>query len=237
VDVPIKVLIVDDDQICREILRDTLATHEVETAVAGDGVEGLERLAAEPFDILITDLNMPRMDGLTLLQEAREHYPHILTIIITGYGSLESAIEAIRKGTYDYIQKPFKIEEILTVTRNAIEKIRMLREKNQILEELGSAYKKIHQFEAERESRTEPYANNLTEESPGPLNLNTVCLFPRHTLPLALFEGSSNEPARVLAVLERLKDLRLQGIIDDNELDRLKRRVLARMDSLRAGAL
>jgi CheY-like chemotaxis protein len=237
VDVPIKVLIVDDDQICREILRDTLGTHEVETAVASDGVEGLERLAAEPFDILITDLNMPRMDGLTLLQEAREHYPHILTIIITGYGSLESAIEAIRKGTYDYIQKPFKIEEILIVTRNAIEKIRMLRERNQILEELGSAYRKIHQFESERESKTKPYPKNLTEESPGPSNLNTICLFPRHTLPLALFEGSSNEPARVLTVLERLKYLRLQGIIDDNELDRLKRRVLARMDSLKAGAL
>jgi DNA-binding response OmpR family regulator len=235
VDLPIRVLIVDDDQICREILRETLATHEVEVTLAGDGIEGLEKLSAGPFDILITDLNMPRMDGLTLLQEARKHYPHILTIIITGYGSLESAIEAIRKGTYDYIQKPFKIEEILIVTRNAIEKIKMLREKHRILEELGLAYRKLHQFEAERASREDPAAREAEDGSSE--ILNTVCLFPRHTLPLSLFERSPEEPGDILTVLERLKDLRQQGIISDDELDRLKKRVLDKMDRPKVGAL
>lgn len=234
-DVPIKVLIVDDDQICREILRDALATEEVEVSLAGDGIEGLERLAAEPSDILITDLNMPRMDGLTLLQEAREHYPHILTIVITGYGSLESATEAIRKGTYGYIQKPFKIEEMLIVTRNAVQKIKMLREKSRILEELALAYRKLQQLEVVGETRQEPDEKDSDEGSP--VGLNTLCLFPRHTLPLPLFERSSDEPVRVLAVLERLKDLRQQGIINDDELKSLKRRVLDRMDNVRAGAI
>lgn len=234
-DLPVKVLIVDDDQICREILRETLASHEVEVALAGDGIEGLEKLSAEPFDILITDLNMPRMDGLTLLKEARDHYPQILTIIITGYGSLESAIEAIRKGTYDYIQKPFKIEEILIVTRNAIEKIRMLREKHRMLEELAAAYRKLQQLEAERASSQKPAAADADGGSSE--FLNTVCLFPRHTLPLSLFERLPEEPGQVLTVLERLKDLRQQGIISDDELDRLKRRVLNRIDRPRAGAL
>jgi CheY-like chemotaxis protein len=235
VDGPIKVLIVDDDQICREILRDALTTHEVEVTLASDGIEGLEKLAAEPSDILITDLNMPRMDGLTLLQEAREHYPHILTIVITGYGSLESATEAIRKGTYDYIQKPFKIEEILIVTRNAIEKIKMLREKNHILQELALAYRKLQQLEGDQENGQERPKKDSSEGPPGALN--TLCLFPRHTMPLSFFERSSDEPARVLAVLERLKDLRQQGIINDDELKRLKRRVLDRMDNLKTGAL
>ena len=234
-DLPIKVLIVDDDQICREILRETLASHEVEVSLACDGLEGLDKLSAEPFDILITDLNMPRMDGLSLLQEAREHYPHILTIIITGYGSLESAIEAIRKGTYDYIQKPFKIEEIQIVTRNAIEKIKMLREKQRILEELGLAYRKINQFEGQQGAAEEALLKDAGDRF-GEI-LNTICLFPRHTLPLSLFERLPEEPNRILTVLERLKDLRQQGIINDEELERLKRRVIDRMDQPRTGAL
>lgn len=234
-DPPIRVLIVDDDQICREILRETLATHEVEVTLAGDGIEGLEKLSTDHFDILITDLNMPRMDGLTLLQEARERYPDILTIIITGYGSLESAIEAIRKGTYDYIQKPFKIEEILIVTRNAIEKIKMLREKHRIVEELALAYRKLQQFEAERASREAQAARDTNDESSD--ILNTVNLFPRHTLPLSLFERLPEEPGHILAVLERLKDLRQQGIISDDELDRLKKRILDRIDRPKVGAL
>jgi DNA-binding NtrC family response regulator len=228
-DIPIKLLIVDDDQICREILRDALATLEIEVVLAGDGIEGLEKLAAEPFDILITDLNMPRMDGMTLLQEARERYPHILTIIITGYGSLGSATDAIRKGAYDYIQKPFKIEEILIVTRNAVEKIKMLWEKNLILEELASAYRKVHELETQRESGAKPYAKDLSKEFSA--DLNSLLLFPRHTMPLSLFERSPDEPDRVLAVLERLKALRQQGIINDDELKRLKKRVLQRIDN------
>ncbi len=234
-DLSIKVLIVDDDQICREILRETLESQEITVALAGDGLEGLDKLSTEPFDILITDLNMPRMDGLTLLQEAREHYPHILTIIITGYGSLESAIEAIRKGTYDYIQKPFKIEEIQIVTRNAIEKIKLVREKQRILEELRSAYHKLNQIEAEQGSRE----SSPARESDDGLGhtLNTISLFPRHTLPLALFEKLPEESGGVLAVLERLKDLRQQGIINDGELDLLKKRVLDRLDRPRSGAL
>lgn len=234
-DLPIKVLIVDDDQICREILRETLESQEIEVTLACDGLEGLGKLSSDPFDILITDLNMPRMDGLTLLQEAREHYPNILTIIITGYGSLESAIEAIRKGTYDYIQKPFKIEEIQIVTRNAIEKIKMLREKQRMLEELGLAYRKLSQIEAQQESRetTPPSdAGDIIGQT-----LNTIRLFPRHTLPLSLFEKLPEEPGSVLAVLERLKDLRQQGIINDEELERLKKRVLDRLDRPRTGAL
>jgi YesN/AraC family two-component response regulator len=233
VDAPIKILIVDDDQICREILADALGTLGVQVGLAGDGVEGLEKLAGEPFDILITDLNMPRMDGLTLLQEARGHYPHILTIIITGYGSLESAIEAIRSGTYDYIQKPFKIEEIQIVTRNAIEKIEMLREKNRMLEELRSAYHKLDQCEAERESRPVGQLEDFDEEGSSGAG-RTLHLFPGHTLPLSLLERSSDEPNRVLTVLERLKDLRRQMVINDDELERLKKSVLDRMNNLSA---
>ncbi|NLJ27072.1 MAG: response regulator [Deltaproteobacteria bacterium] len=123
---PIRILIADDDDLCREILRDAIQGEDVFVKIAADGVDALEMLGSSPFDILITDLNMPRMDGLTLLGHARELHPHILSIIITGFGSLESAIEAIRRGAYDYVQKPFKLEEISVAIRNAKEKITIL---------------------------------------------------------------------------------------------------------------
>jgi DNA-binding NtrC family response regulator len=227
-DIRINLLIVDDDQVCREILRDALASLKIDVVLAGDGIEGLEKLAAEPFDILITDLNMPRMDGMTLLREARERYPHILTIIVTGFGSLGSATEAIRSGAYDYIQKPFKIEEILIVTRNAIEKIKILREKNLILEELASAYRKLHALETQRKEGANHSGKDLSKAHSA--DANALLLFPRHTLPLSFFERPPDEPDRVLGVLERLKILRQQGIINDDELRRLKKGVLERMD-------
>lgn len=225
----VKILIVDDDEISREILQDAIEQPGVEIGLASDGVEGLEKLATQPFDILITDLNMPRMDGLTLLREARQRYPHILTIIITGYGSLESAIEAIRQGTYDYIQKPFKIEEMTVTTRNAIEKIRILREKNRIFEELELAYRKLHKLEAESSSKQAIKTPESSEERLA--SFDSLYLFPRHTLPLSLFEKPAEGTARVLTELERLNDLRQKGLINTKEFESLKRIILDKMDN------
>jgi DNA-binding response OmpR family regulator len=234
VESPVRILIVDDDEICREILRDSIEQSDVEVALSSDGIEGLERLAVEPFDILITDINMPRMDGLTLLREAKQRYPHILTIIITGYGSLESAIEAIRQGTYDYMQKPFKIEELAVTTRNAIEKVKMLKDKQRMLEELEFAYSRLHQLEEER--RLMRAANNPETAENAVAAVNAYGIFARRSLPLSAFERSSEEPNHVLGELERLKDLRHKGIINDKEFESLKRSILDRLGTTKLGA-
>jgi len=234
VESPVKILIVDDDEICREILRDSIEQPGVEVTLAGDGMEGLEKLAAGPLDILITDINMPRMDGLTLLREAKQRYPHILTIIITGYGSLESAIEAIRQGTYDYMQKPFKIEELAVTTRNAVEKVKMLKDKQQILEELEAAHRRLREMEEEQRLLRE--ANNAeTAERPA-MVLNPYGMLSRRSVPLSAFERSPEEPAHVLNELERLKDLRLKGIINDKEFENLKKVILDRLATTKLGA-
>jgi DNA-binding response OmpR family regulator len=234
VESPVRILIVDDDQICREILRDTIEQQGVDIALCSDGLEGLERLAAEPFDILITDINMPRMDGLALLREAKQRYPHILTIIITGFGSLESAIEAIRQGTYDYMQKPFKIEELAVTTRNAIEKVKMLKDKQRILEELEQAHRRLHQLEEQQRLMQEADALDLKDKYFG--GVNPYGLFPRHTLPLSVFERSSDEPSYVVTELERLRDLKQKGIINDREFDRLKKSILDKLANAKLGA-
>jgi uncharacterized protein HemY len=111
----------------------------------------------------------------------------------------------------------------------------MLREKHRIVEELALAYRKLQQLEAERASKEERAVKDANDQSSD--ILNTVNLFPRHTLPLSLFERLPEEPGHILAVLERLKDLKQQGIISDDELNRLKKRVLDRIDRPKVGAL
>lgn len=225
--VPVRILIVDDDPICRELLRDAISQEGVSISLAGDGIEGLQKLAEEQVDILITDLNMPRMDGLSLFKEAKYQYPQIVTIIITGYGNLESAIEAIRQGTYDFIQKPFKIEEILVPVRNAVEKVRMMKELNRVIEELKAAYEKLQQMEREKEQNT---AGNAANTSGLPhIKGKDYLVFSLHNLlPLRFLENNPEQPVQTLRILERLRDLRKQGIIDDEELMSLKRKILAK---------
>lgn len=224
---PVTLLIVDDDEVCREILQDAIHKEEVKVVVASDGIEAMEKLGAEPIDILISDLNMPRMDGLTLLKLARQQYPHILSIIITGYGSLQSAIEAIRLGAYDYVQKPFKIEEIMVAARNAIEKVRILREKTLLLRELEVLHQKLRYFETANGNQEDWDTTNSLEG----VSENHHHLFSRFNLPLHFFELPSESPSRVLASLENLKELKRDGTINETEFQRLKRIIIERIES------
>ncbi|WP_170920311.1 response regulator [Desulfacinum hydrothermale] len=222
---PVKILIVDDDDVYRDILKDAITAEGTELKLASSGEEALELIDSEPFDILITDLNMPAMDGLTLLKQARQHLPHLLTIIITGYGSLESAVEAIRQGAYDYIQKPFRIDEVAVATRNAIDKVRILRERAALLAELEEAYHKLRELEAgRRDGKADAEAKGTgAGESTG---YDPLLLMSRYFMPVELLEGSMSKMGHVLSELERLKDLRREKVIDDAEFERLKKLVL-----------
>jgi len=219
----IAILIVDDDEIYRELLVESIDEPGVGTEVAESGEEALSKLNATSYDILITDLNMPGMDGLSLLGRAREKYPYILTIIITGYGTLESATKAIRQGAYDYIQKPFKGEEIQVVIRNAAEKIRILRERTRLLEKLEEAHGRLKTLEARCKHTGE---NSVSPASRPAEDFNAYALFPRHTAPFSLFDAPRQDPRDALRELERLKDLKKEGVIGPLEFERLKRLIL-----------
>ena len=135
-----RALVADDDEIFQEILAETVEETGAEVALAPDGLAALEQLSAGDFDILITDLNMPRMDGLTLLKQVRILYPHILCILITGFGSLESAIQALRLGAYDYIQKPFMVEQVAVTIRNAVDRVKTYKERAALLMEIDNLH-------------------------------------------------------------------------------------------------
>jgi excisionase family DNA binding protein len=117
---PARVLVADDEESIREMLSKTLALAEYEVETVPDGRAALERLRLETFDLLITDLRMPGMDGLSMIREARRLQPHLPVVIITGYSTEASAIEAINLGVSGYLTKPFRVPKVLTVAARAL---------------------------------------------------------------------------------------------------------------------
>jgi excisionase family DNA binding protein len=115
-----RVLVVDDEASIRELLAKTLAIAEYDVDTAGDPSTALERLRANAYDLLIADLKMPGMDGLTLIRQARQIQSHLPVIIITGFSSESSAIEAVNLGVDGYLTKPFRVPQVLAAAAKAM---------------------------------------------------------------------------------------------------------------------
>ncbi|THB73872.1 MAG: sigma-54-dependent Fis family transcriptional regulator, partial [Desulfobulbaceae bacterium] len=115
-----KILIVDDEQSMRDFLKILLIKDDYEVATARDGEQALDMLSGEPFDLVITDIRMPGMSGLDLLQRIKEMAVELPVIMITAFASPNDAVHAIKKGAFDYISKPFNVEEIKSVIFSAL---------------------------------------------------------------------------------------------------------------------
>ena len=124
-----KILIVDDDDIFRESLVSILTAKGFNSDQAKNGKEALELISEHHYDIVVSDLEMPEMDGLTLMEKAMSYAPQIFFIVITAYGTMESAITALRKGAYDFIIKPFKFEGLIIKLEKLMEH-KMLQQEN-----------------------------------------------------------------------------------------------------------
>jgi excisionase family DNA binding protein len=115
-----RVLVVDDEETIRDLLSKTLALADYEVDVAPDGRSAVDRMRIVPYDLLITDLRMPGVDGLTVIREARRLKADIPVIIVTGYSSEASAIEAINLGVQGYLTKPFRVPRVLAAAAKAL---------------------------------------------------------------------------------------------------------------------
>lgn len=115
-----RVLVVDDEASIRELLTRTLALTEYDVEAVADARSGLDRLRLGPYDLMIADLRMPVMDGLTLIREARRLQPALKVIIITGYSTESSAIEAVNLGVVGYLVKPFRVPQVLAAVARAL---------------------------------------------------------------------------------------------------------------------
>ena len=115
-----RVLVVDDEASIRDLLAKTLALAEYDVDVAPDGRSALERMRLYPYDLLIADLKMPGMDGLTVIREAKRYKADLPVIIITGFSTESSAIEAVNLGVAGYLTKPFRVPQVLTAAAKAL---------------------------------------------------------------------------------------------------------------------
>jgi response regulator RpfG family c-di-GMP phosphodiesterase len=135
-----RILVVDDEKVIRDMLADFLGMEGYIVRTAEDGTSALGELTKGHYDLVISDLKMPRMGGIALLDEIGKTAPDALTVIMTGFGTVETAIDAMKRGAYDYVLKPFKLDEVVHVVQRGIEKQRMAAE-NLRLREALSLYK------------------------------------------------------------------------------------------------
>ena len=125
---PTRVLIVEDEENERTGLAELVSTWGYKTETACDGVEGLEKIASFAPSIILTDLKMPGMSGIDLLRRVKEEYPEVIVVMVTAYGTIESAVEAMRLGAYDYIIKPVNSEALNLIVSRALEHHRLREE-------------------------------------------------------------------------------------------------------------
>jgi response regulator RpfG family c-di-GMP phosphodiesterase len=131
-----RILVVDDERVIREILAEFLALEGFSVHTVEDGEKALTELRLRPYDLLITDLKMPRLSGLQLLERVEQERLGVLTVLMTGFGTVETAIEAMKKGAYDYLLKPFKVEEVIHVVERALYRQRLQAENIRLREAL-----------------------------------------------------------------------------------------------------
>jgi len=135
-----RILVVDDEESMREFLSIMLYREGYAVDAAADGLQAVERLKEYSYDLVITDIKMPRMTGLQLLSYILERAPETVVIMITAFSTTEEAVDAMKQGAYDYITKPFKNEEIRLIVKNALERRELRQENTELKRELGRRY-------------------------------------------------------------------------------------------------
>jgi two-component system response regulator AtoC len=133
-----KILVVDDDAVARELLAEALKKEGYDVEAFGSGEAAIARGREGRVDLVLTDIRMGAVDGLTVLREFKRMSQDTAIVVLTAFGSLEGAIEAIKQGAYDYLAKPFKKEEIKLVVQRSLDHCRLLRENTKFREELKS---------------------------------------------------------------------------------------------------
>ena len=135
-----RILIVDDEESLREVLSIMLLREGYQVDTAADGGQAVARLRDYAYDLVISDIKMPRMTGLELLKHIKERAPETVVLMVTAFSTTEEAVEAMKQGAYDYITKPFRNEEIRLIVKNALERRELRQENLALKEELGKRY-------------------------------------------------------------------------------------------------
>ena len=166
-DMLFRILIVDDNAEIREIVQEYLADSDCSIEVASDGNEALEKYDKNPHDIIVTDLKMPGISGIELIKLIKQKTDITEFIIITGYASVDTAIDAVKIGAFDYIVKPFRMEELRVAIKNAKEKIFLKKVNEELLEKLKNFHSEIEKYKRSDADKNTHETINEEEEGEG----------------------------------------------------------------------
>ncbi len=147
------ILVIDDEKSIRNTLKDILEYEKYTVDVAENGPAGLEMLEEKPYDVVLCDIKMPRMDGIEVLEKIREKESDTQVIMISGHGNIDTAVEAIKKGAYDFIEKPPDINRLLITIRNALDKSSLITETKVLKKKISKKYEIIGESQAIRKVR------------------------------------------------------------------------------------
>jgi two-component system, NtrC family, response regulator AtoC len=136
----VRVLVVDDEDYMRDLVRQALESADYQIDEASDGKAALAMVRQYPYDVIVTDLRLPGLAGDAILEEALSLYPETIVIVMTGFGNIQSAVDAMRKGAYDYLPKPFQLPELVLRVEKGIEEQRLRSENRMLRGELQEKY-------------------------------------------------------------------------------------------------
>lgn len=129
------VLVVDDEPGFRNLLEWELKNRGMNVELAENGAQGVQKAGETKFDVIITDITMPQMDGLKLLEEVKKNNPDTEVIVATGFGAVETAVHAMKKGAFDFVLKPYDLEHLMARVRSAVERLSKCSECGRITHE------------------------------------------------------------------------------------------------------
>lgn len=134
-----KILVVDDDRGIRKALRDILELEKYEIEEAVDGLECIVKIKQNSYDVIIMDVKMPRMDGMEAIEKIQDIAPDIPVVMISGHGNIDTAVESVKKGAFDFIQKPPDLNRLLITLRNALDKSNLISEKKKLQKKVSGS--------------------------------------------------------------------------------------------------
>ncbi|MFO7977714.1 MAG: sigma-54 dependent transcriptional regulator [Bacteroidales bacterium] len=138
-----KILVIDDERSIRNTLKEILEYEKFEVDVAEDGIEGLEKIDAGSYDVVLCDIKMPRMDGIEVLEKIHQKDPDTTVVMISGHGTIDTAVESIKKGAFDFISKPLDLNRLLITIRNATDKTKLVTETKVLKRRVNKTYEMI----------------------------------------------------------------------------------------------
>ena len=221
VSLPFRIWIAEDDDEFRETLGKSLAQETREIRLFPNGGELVEVLKKDPsFDIIIADLLMPEVDGLRVLEKSKKYNTDGVVIIMTGYASLDTAIQAIRGGAYDYIRKPFKLDEIEIIVKNACEKIALVRENRRLLQRLKETMEEMKEISRPQAKVPE------SRESLSPLDLDykitEMDLLLKQMVPSDYDFKDREHREKTYQEVKKLIEYRREGLLNEAEFLSMK---------------